>query len=300
VQFESQNPGVGYLMAFPLVAGWVVYRYRRQRKRQTGAAEEDSDIVEKNERVRRGTVCLVAAFLLITAVVFFAGYKSNRFLLPIWALAASLAGAVIAGPASRGSVYCADHGNAGEPRSTHFSPWSLLRPRAAITAGLLLASAYGLYWTTRYLAAEQSPPPFPAALGFEDRDDYLSAALSYYPAVQWLTIHAEPGEKVFYIGEYHGYPSAVPVAVSDWFDVPWILALLRETPDNDALLDRLRSDGYRFLLVSFAELSAYGPRYLRPRFSDEEWHRFEELLHSPWLQARFELKGVAVFSIQYP
>ena len=314
--FENQNPGPGYLLAFPWLvawAGWWGWRFWKNRasakiaplngtKGLPSSSDPDqtkpfkelstssatgktkpseglpsaSNAAQTKRRRRPFTIsdtAFLGMFLLFCAGVFFAGYKSNRFLLPVWALTATL----VCGKLGQGAW-----------RKTPFRLLDLFHPKAAICAGILFSSAYGAHWTARYLIATQSPKPaIPAALGVIDRRSYLAASLNYYPCVEWLALHAQPGEKVFYVGEHRGYPSFVPVGVSDWFDTPLILRYIQETPDNDILLDRLLQEGYRYVLFNFAELALYEKRYFRPRFKPAEWSRFTDWVRSPRLKPRW-------------
>jgi hypothetical protein len=214
----------------------------------------------------------VFAFALFCGVIFFTAYPSNRFLLPVWACAAALAGAFAVS-----DIF---------PRPAGRSGWLRYWPRPEWVMGvvLALASCHGVSWTWRYLACDQYPPPYRAAGGWISREDYQREALNYYPAVEWLGLHARPGEKVFYIGEHRGYPSRIPVTASDWFDVPCILHYIRSTNSNDALLDRLRAEGHAYVVYHSGELALYRERYFRPRFTVGEWDRFLELLESPRLR----------------
>ncbi len=163
--------------------------------------------------------------------------------------------------------------------------------RGALAAALLLAALHGGYWSARWLLTEHQPPLAPMVLGFENREAYLRRAISYYPCVLWLRVHAEPGERVFYIGEHRGYPAFAPPTVSDWYDVPWALEWIRRTRDNDELLDALRASGHRYVLFNLEELRLYAAAYFKPRFTPAEWRRFEALVDSPRLRRRWPAQG---------
>lgn len=269
-QFEAQNPGPGYLLLFPWLAVWGLAAWRqygRGKGRRSDTPRNGVPCCDSSlSAVRR-----VTGFALFCGVIFFMAYKSNRFLLPVWACLAASGGALAVTEFSR---YPAQWGV--------WRRW--LRPETVVGVVMVLASCHGVLWTWRYLAFDQYPPPYRAAGGWISREDYRQAALNYYPAVQWLELHARPGEKVFYIGEHRGYPSRIPVTVSDWFDVPCILHYIRSTDSNGALFDRLRAEGHAYVLHNAGELALYRERYFRPRFSAEEWGRFVELLQSPRLK----------------
>lgn len=269
-QFEAQNPGPGYILVFPWLIAWGVAAWRRwPRNKSVGNGRYSGNDFRDDSAVC--AVRWVVAFALFCGVIFFMAYKSNRFLLPVWACAAALGGALAATDFSR-----------YPPKWGAWRRW--LRPEWVVGFMMVLASCHGIVWTWRYLAFEQYPPPYAAAAGRISREDYQRAALNYYPAVEWLGLHARPGEKVFYIGEHRGYPSRIPATVSDWFDVPCILYYIQDTDSNDALFDRLRAEGHAYVLYHAGELALYRERYFRPRFNAVEWDRFVKLFDSPRLR----------------
>ncbi len=294
-QYESQNPGPGYLLLFPWVFAWAASRWRTQKRR---ASDEDATEEQKEDNVAheqnaadssdaarsRNATRLVTAFALFCFVVFFSAYPSNRFLLIVWALAAACGGAMIA------SWMRGAHGR--------ISRNSMPALGFSMLFAMLFASAWGTYWTARYIATEQNPRPIPAALGFVSHADYLRSALNYYPCVEWLGLHARPGEKAMYIGEFRGYPSYIPILASDWFDVPIVLRRIQNSADADSLLDGLLAEKCRYVLINHTELRMYMARYFRPRFTAAEWDRFQDLMKSPRLHRRWpESGGVYVSEI---
>ncbi|MCB2154472.1 hypothetical protein KQI84_06270 [bacterium] len=153
------------------------------------------------------------------------------------------------------------------------------RFRPLMQSLLLALGISAAAWQGTYILAVAPTRPAVAGIGLVDEESFLSAVLNFYDAVAWLNVEAEPGEKVYYIGEHRGLYAEYPAILSDWFDKPRVLVDIRTTPNNDAMLAQWREEGVRYVLFNFAELRMYEQAYFRPRFTDAEWTRYEDLIH---------------------
>ncbi|MFH0794604.1 MAG: glycosyltransferase family 39 protein, partial [bacterium] len=245
--FEGHIPGFVYVFLLPLIAAYSLCLIGRGVR----------------DRLQRGTISPRNAALLVILIfawayaIFWAlSYQSNRFLMPSFALLGLLSAAMCADIRGR---------------------WPFAAQTLVVL--ILVACLYGATWIGRWLIFESPQSPLSPALGFVQRDIYLGRALNYYPAAVWLNETAHGSETVLMVGEHRGYYFDVPYLLSDWYDTPRILALLRETPDNDALFKRLyNEEGVRYVFFNGAELSLYFDDYFQPRFSAEEFRRFKEFI----------------------
>jgi hypothetical protein len=234
-------------------------------------------------RARLGAVWL-AALIILTWAFWFVTYQSNRFLIPtlaLWLIAAAAAAAD-------------------------------LTRRAPAFARRLLVAAFACAFvanlgTDLILLAEPNKTvasradAIAVAIGAKPADPYLAHRLNYYRAAQWLNNrsarHREFGSAIdgaLLIGEHRTLYFEIPVIASDWFDTPQPLPLIRATPKNDILFDRLLTGRHSFVVLNANELGRWHDRYFRPRFTDEEYARFEALWTSPRLEPvrHFYLEGV--------
>lgn len=193
--------------------------------------------------------------------VWFMTYQSVRFLIPVVAVLTAVGVAVV----------------------THAALGWGKRGLLVARVGLGLMAFAGFFWSTYYTTAVV--PVLQAATGRVGAYPYIAARFNGYGGVKWLEENTEPNEPVFYIGEHRAFYSAHhrPI-LSDWFDTPRVLVEIRDTPDNDALLERWRGQGIRFVFLNMAELGQYEAIYFKSRFSPTEWERFESLRR--WLLER--------------
>lgn len=210
----------------------------------------------KHRAAREGPFRLVALFTIAYVAIWYFTYQSNRLLIPAAATLSVLVGYSIA-LAERTSRALA---------------------RGSIVI-FLLAAAYNLEWSAEFIFRETSVKPSPAAywLGFQSRDSYIRRAFPPYAMFQLMPSVVRPGEKVLFVGEYRPGYCSVEWRSSDWFDTPLILCSIRATPDDDALLDRLLDENVKWVFYNDAELAKYERDFFRPRFSEAEWKRFEDL-----------------------
>ncbi len=141
---------------------------------------------------------------------------------------------------------------------------------------------------------------YQSALGLYGEQIILSKSFNSWLAVEWLNKNAKDREPVFYIGEHRpAYARNYRPISSDWFDTPRVLVEIRETEDNQQLLDRWRTRGIRYVLLNQKELSLYELSDFKPRFSEQEWSRFIELRKSLLENVEFTNEdGVYILSIE--
>ncbi len=199
-------------------------------------------------------VCLLGAVFLLGWPLWFGTYQSARFFLP-QQIALEILGAAFLFSLAIRLVPAVQH---------------------AVAVLLLAVAASGLVWPPVYhLRADHA---YAAALGGIDEDVYIARRLNSYPAIQWLNQEADGG-RVYYIGEFRmAYARNYTPVASDWFDTPRVLVDIRATADNTELFRLWRQNGIDYVLLNLSELQRYAQAYFRPRFSEEEWRRFEGLL----------------------
>ena len=266
--FEDHNIGVGYLLLTPFLIGWVigaVWRWRRDPVRAT-----------------------IALFSLAYGGLWFFTYQSNRFLIPLLGLAC-----VMAADAARGlddwaasSLGGAASGLSGAATGQERPGGRWYSPGRWVWNAILAATTLNAIWTVRWVALDPAhEAPLPVALGFQSRDEYLFEALPQYSLLSRLDEYIDRRDQILFIGEHRGYYCKAHYLTSDWYDTPRVLALIRETPDNDALFDRLLSDNVRYVLFNFDELEKYLGIF-QSRFTQAEWNRFMDFCQSPRLRRR--------------
>ncbi|MCX7044071.1 MAG: hypothetical protein NTX50_01105, partial [Candidatus Sumerlaeota bacterium] len=314
--FEDHNIGPGYLLLLPMILGWIAWsawRWRRDPARAT-----------------------IALFMIAYAGLWFFTYQSNRFLIPLLGLACVAAADMgfaiydlrLTICHSRADSLCAKSPPPNSPDASivNRTGSSIVNRQSSIvnrtgspivnrqssiviclilSAGLAASLVNGV-WAVRWIALDAShPSPLPVALGFQSRDDYLSQALPQYGFLSHLDGLVEKGAGVLFIGEHRGYYCRARYLASDWFDTPHILALIRETPDNEALFARLLAENVRYVFFNYHELGKYTPlplEYPNPlnenerlrfalalplfydRFTEAEWRRFTSFCASPRLK----------------
>lgn len=194
-------------------------------------------------------------------IYWFFTYQSNRMLLPTFALIFAMAGW------SAGLVVARCD--------------RLDRMRHHVVAlGVIVAMGFfhSLAFSFQVIHASKfRGHPLPVALGFKSETEYLEGAVNYYRAAQWLGTKVGPESKALLIGEHRTMYFPNDIIVSDWFDTPQPLPLLRETEDKEdeeALFERLEQEKVRYVFLNTDELSKYAARYFKPRFSPEEYARF--------------------------
>ncbi len=225
--FEDQNIGPAYLLLLPVTLIWVAVAFFRWRRDPVRA--------------------WLALMLLAYGGLWFGAYQSNRFLIPLLGLVCVVA--VDAGDwltrRSRQRSRVGDMWSA----AYWFRPahWIVL----SASAGIGINMAWTVWWIVLYAGY---PSPVPMALGFTDRESYIAEELEHYPALSRLHTVMAPGTAALFLGEHRGYYCEAPYRIADWFDTPRVLGLIRETPDNDALLDRLLREEVRYVYVHIRHL----------------------------------------------
>ena len=228
------------------------------------------------KREKRDIVIILISFSLVYYVMWFFGYQSTRFLIPFYGLSAILAGLVLL-EIKRISL----------PASGIFS------------LGLFLCMMYSTLWSCRWILTEASPHPLPVFLGIKSREEYLTDALDYYPAIRAVNDALSPDETILCIGEHRAYYFKPHLLISDWFDTPAILDLIRKTQNNDGIFALLKNRNCTHLFYNRGELSKYRDLFFRPRFGAGEYRRFEDFLASPKLSLRWRINDVFIYQIKF-
>jgi hypothetical protein len=213
-------------------------------------------------------------------VLWFVTYQSNRMLVPFAAFLAPLAGAL---------VYL----------SARCSRWLL----AIMSTALLAAWLGGMVWAVQFEYALASPAVAPYLLGGTSREAYLSKALNYWQAFDYMnreTAGKDANAKVLLVGEHRVYGAEFRAVWSDWFDTPAVLGLIQENGIRDAvgLVGFLRSHGIEWVIYNRPLLSQYEQAYYRPRFTDAEWAIVQDFLASPDFERKTIPPGIVVMRLK--
>ncbi len=206
-------------------------------------------------RWRLTPALVLLPLIVIGWLLWFYGYQSVRFLIPQIVVTIALGVPALLVVAAR------------LPRPT------LAGALATIVSCAMVSFAWPVWYQLRI------NPSYTAAFGMLDTGFYVTRlGLNSYPAIQWLNNNTEEDETVLYIGEHRtAYARKYEPMASDWFDTPYILAEIQRTDSNQTLLESWRGQGIRYILLNLQELGLYEDLYFKPRFSTEEWTRFEEL-----------------------
>jgi hypothetical protein len=229
----------------------------------------------------------IIALILASWTLWFLTYQSNRFLMPTIALLFPAAAVAL--------VVWSRH----------------VRPYMPAIAALCFAAALAYTALADWILIMEPGnrmggrhEAIATAIGAQDRQLYLAHRLNYYRAARWMSDpqsrRPDTGEVidgVLLVGEHRTLYFDLPVIASDWFDTPQPLPLIRSTPNNGILFDRLLAGRHSYIALNAQELSFYHNSrfsYFRPRFTDEEYARFEALWDSPRLKLvkRFYRPGI--------
>ena len=134
-------------------------------------------------------------------------------------------------------------------------------------------------------------------MGAQTREDYLEEALDYYPAIRAVNADIPAEQTILCIGEHRAYYFKPRLIISDWFDTPAILDLIRKTKSNAEIFEILQKQNCRHIFFNKGELSKYHNPYFRPRFSDDEYRRFVEFMESPRLVLKSKIGEVYIYRI---
>ena len=225
---------------------------------------------------RRISWIMLCGFAGAYYLMWFFGYQSNRFLVPFFGLQMVIAGRLIAGLRKNNRIAA-----------------------AALGIGMFACFAYGSLWSSRWILAESQPFPLPVFLGMEHREEYLERALDYYPAINAVNDIVPPGEKVLCVGEHRAYYFQPELIISDWFDAPAILDLIRETENNDELFQRLKKRDCTYVFYNKGELSKYFNAFFKPRFSEYELYRYLDFMSSDNLELQSPIGDVMIYHIRF-
>jgi hypothetical protein len=232
-------------------------------------------LVILKDKNKSKTAIIPAIFSLGYYLMWFFGYQSNRFLIPFLILITVLTGFILLDLRQKDLNIC-----------------------RTLCAALFLCVFYSCAFSIRWILTETSPNPIPVFLGRVSREEYLSGALDYYPAIRAVNEDVPSGESILCIGEHRGYYFKPKLLISDWFDTPVILDLIRKTNSNEALFTELKERMCTHVFYNKGELSKYMNPYFKTRFTPGEFERFEDFLRSPRLELRYKINDVYVFKIQ--
>ena len=227
------------------------------------------------EKQNRKVFGLVYLFSAAYYLMWFFGYQSNRFLLPFYGLMAIITGRLLVWLSRKSPVVS-----------------------QLVVVGLSVCILFSSAWTARWILTETKPPPLGVFLGTQSRNDYLTQALDYYPGIRATNELVPPEQAILCIGEHRGYYFKPRLLISDWFDTPVILDLIRNTPDNTDLFRLLNQAGCTHVFYNKGELSKYHDMFFQPRFKQKEYRRFEDFLDSPNLELRYRIKDVFILKIK--
>lgn len=232
-----------------------------------------SPILLKTSR-RRETWITILSFAGVYYVMWFWGYQSNRFLIPFYGLASLIIARILI------------------ELSAQYK-WGA----RVLATGLIICILYGSLWSIRWILTEARPYLLPAFLGAQSRDDYLTAALDYYPAIRAVNADVPADETILCIGEHRAYHFKPRLIISDWFDTPAILDLIRKTKSNEEIFEILNKQNCRHLFFNKGELLKYHDPFFLPRFEDDEYKRFVEFMESPRLNLKSKIGEVYIYRI---
>lgn len=253
-RFESHFPGPAPLFALVLMLAGAV----------SGLGPRARAARPRARLAPRAALSLwVGALLLVTWIIWFLTYQSNRLLLPLFALLASAGGA--------GAWRLIAWNGKSEPDLGVRMRIRVLRVLAT------LALAISLFVSATIIVGVRRP--FAFALGYEARSAYLDQHIEYHRAAVWLGERADVEARALLIGEHRTLYFPLYVVASDWFDTPQPLPYIRtvlEKPGTD-VVRLMREDRIRYVLFNRTELARYHDRYFRPRFTPEEYAMFESL-----------------------
>lgn len=203
-------------------------------------------------------ICSTGAALAYYGIWFFS-YQSNRLIMPSIALA--IPGACFAFHELLQHSRCAF--------------------RLALFA-IILALVQGSGWAMQWVFARAQPPVITYLAGASSKDEYLTRALNYWPAFEFLNVRVNTNQHVLLIGEHRIYGAKFNAEWSDWFDTPAFLALIRDNKIHTVqeFTKLLRDRHMPWLFYNSTELRGQLDSYFRPRFTDEEWRLLNQVLAS--------------------
>jgi hypothetical protein len=257
IRFESHHPGATVLIASIAAVGGLA---------TTGNKHLDRD--------RR----LLFVLILLSFIIWFFSYQSNRLLLPTLALCLSMMPLFLFGTSS-------------------FS-------KRLYAGAMAVASAAGLLWAIQWswLATALTPPPLPYLTGAQDQRAYWYKSVTYGRAYDLLNSRVKKSERVLLVGEHRIYGAQFNAIWSDWFDTPALVHLLRENSIRsiEQLLDFLRSRNINWIMINEAELAPQLERDFRSWFTPQEWQIFEALrsLESPGIQVYELPPGITILHLR--
>ncbi|HOW28840.1 MAG TPA: glycosyltransferase family 39 protein [Elusimicrobiota bacterium] len=148
------------------------------------------------------------------------------------------------------------------------------------TRGLVLTGVilFTLSNAVLFYLVERVRDPFPAVLGLQTREEYLSKKLDYYPAVKFMNESLPPHSRVLFVGDQRGYycrrPYLAPMALLPSPLPIWI----EQSSRPEDLSVRLKEEGFTHLFYHRKEarrLAGYRVLELSPD-GEKKWSAFLE------------------------
>jgi hypothetical protein len=286
-RFESHYIGLlplfGLILALALACSLIL-------KRKSGSMRTDSE----NLTGSRTLLTWLFSCIIVSWVFWFFTYQSNRLLLPTLALV------LIAGCIAIRHFRLLDSGNREN---------CVINPLFRIC--LIIAVLLNLLFFSGVMIGEPSKrDAIRTGLGFQRPEIYKISRLNYYPAVKWCREHVGKNEKILLVGEHRTFYFDDNVIASDWYDTPQPLPWIRNSADHFDMLGMMKLENIKYIVLNLDELGQYhsskhmefGTDMFRPRFTDDEFRRFEEFWTRPELTPARRLSGrkLSIFQIQYP
>jgi hypothetical protein len=170
-------------------------------------------------------------------------YRDNRFLIPVFAVLAVPAGFALLAYTQKA--------------------WSTFAKFRLFFALILLMN---LMWFLRTVFTDNNP--FPIITGRQSIVSFLEDQRDtggFIRAVVEANKVRDHGEKILLVGEYRAYHCKPPYAASDWFNTPVLIDWIRESGSLQALVERLREEKIKYVLINQGEIDKYFPYYF-PHF----------------------------------
>jgi hypothetical protein len=137
-----------------------------------------------------------------------------------------------------------------------------LRDRLGGRGRAMLATGVGLLMATHvgvFLYAHEVFGSGAALLGTEDREQFLSRRLEYYPCAAWARDHLGRNDRILVAGEQRGYYVAQPHTASTVNAPNAYLAWAGEAQTPAAYADRLKAEGFSHVLLVPREARRLAP-----------------------------------------
>jgi hypothetical protein len=140
-----------------------------------------------------------------------------------------------------------------------------------------------------------SPDPYSPVICGVGRNEYLSAKLNYFGALNEY-VNKLPSAKVLFIGETRGYYCKKPALVPTYFDTNPVFAWANTAADDKAFLNTIQNEHITHLLFNQAEYSRLG---FAKYFTQQGQTVFEQFLRD-YTSLEYADKNTRVYKINPP